>query len=117
VIGPLGAASDAGAKHLRARAYPKGLRVAKQHNKCYVLKVLATETTTMTTITVRAAWDPEAKVWYIEHSSLPGLHIEAETPLELYDKLPGAIEDLLEGGGEQEVSFEFIAPGRVKIAA
>jgi hypothetical protein len=31
--------------------------------------------------------------------------------------LPGAIEDLLEGGGEREVSFEFITPGRVKIAA
>jgi hypothetical protein len=49
---------------------------------------------TMTTITVKAAWDPEATVWYIEHSNLPGLHIEAGTPLELYDKLPGAIEDL-----------------------
>jgi hypothetical protein len=68
------------------------------------------------TITVRAAWDPEAEVWYIEHSNLPGLHIEANAPLELYDKLPGAIEDLLEGSGEGEVSFEFITPGRVKIA-
>jgi hypothetical protein len=48
------------------------------------------------TITVKAAWDPDAEVWYIEHSSLPGLHIEADTPLKLYDKLPGAIEDLLE---------------------
>jgi len=57
------------------------------------------------TITVKAAWDPEALVWYIEHSSLPGLHIEAETPLELYEKLPGAIEDLLEGSGEREVSL------------
>jgi hypothetical protein len=72
---------------------------------------------TMTTITVKAAWDPEATVWYIEHSNLPGLHIEAGTPLELYDKLPGAIEDLLEGSGEREVSFEFTATGRVKIAA
>ena len=71
----------------------------------------------MTTVTVRAAWDDEAGVWYVEHSSLPGLHIEGDTPLELYDKLPGAIEDLLEGSGEQEVLFEFIAPGRVKIAA
>ena len=72
---------------------------------------------TMTTITVKAACDPEATVWYIEHSNLPGLHIEAGTPLELYDKLPGAIEDLLEGSGEREVSFEFTATGRVKIAA
>jgi predicted RNase H-like HicB family nuclease len=68
-------------------------------------------------LVVKAAWDGEAKVWYIEHSSLPGLHLEAETPIELYNKLPGAIEDLLEGNGEQEVSFELIAPGRVNIAA
>jgi hypothetical protein len=67
--------------------------------------------------TVRAAWDAEAEVWYIEHSDLPGLHIEAETPIALYEKLPRAIEDLLEGSGMREVSFEFIAPGHVKIAA
>ena len=68
------------------------------------------------TITVRAAWDPEAKVWYVEHSDLQGLHLEADSPLELYDRLPGAIDDLLEGSGEREVTFEFVAPGRVKIA-
>lgn len=68
-------------------------------------------------IVIKAAFDPDAGVWYIEHSSLPGLHLEADTPIELYDKLPGAIEDLLEGSGEQEVAFEFVAPGRVSIAA
>jgi len=68
-------------------------------------------------ITVKAAWDAEAGVWYIEHSDLPGLHIEAETPIALYEKLPGAIEDLLEGSGTREVSIEFIASGHVKIAA
>ena len=67
-------------------------------------------------ITVKAAWDSEAEVWYIEHCDLPGLHIEAETPIALYSKLPGAIEDLLEGSGMREVSFEFVAAGHVKIA-
>jgi hypothetical protein len=62
------------------------------------------------TITVRAAWDSEAKVWYVQDSNVLGLHIEAETREKLYEKLPGAIEDLL-GSGEREV--EFIA----KIAA
>ena len=62
------------------------------------------------TITVRAAWDPEAGVWYVQDSNVLGLHIEAETPEKLYEKLRGAIEDLL-GSGEREV--EFIA----KIAA
>ena len=60
-------------------------------------------------IVIKAAFDREAGVWYIEHSSLPGLHLETETPIELYGKLSGAIEDLLEGQGKQEVSFEFIA--------
>ena len=70
-----------------------------------------------TTVTVKADWDDEAQVWYIKESDLPGLHIEAETPVELYSKLPGAIEDLLAGTGKQEVSFDFITSGRVKIAA
>ena len=73
--------------------------------------------TIMTTITIKAAWDDEAQVWYVKESNLPGLHIEADTPVELYSKLPGAIEDLLEGSGEREVSFDFITPGRVTIAA
>jgi Domain of unknown function (DUF1902) len=70
-----------------------------------------------TTITVKAAWDDEAQVWYVKESSLPGLHIEADTPVELYSKLPGAIEDLLEGSGEREVSFDLTTSGRVTIAA
>ena len=64
----------------------------------------------MMIIKVRAEWDPEAKVWYVEDSNVLGLHIEAETREKLYEKLPGAIEDLL-GSGERDV--EFIA----KIAA
>jgi hypothetical protein len=71
---------------------------------------------------VSAGWDPEAGVWYIAASNLPGLHLEGATPQELYNQLPGAIEDLLEGSGQREVSFDFITPveimpGRVRIAA
>ncbi len=68
-------------------------------------------------ITVKAAWDPEAEVWYTEYSSLPGLNLEAETIDGLREKLSGAIEDLLQGGGGQEVQFELITPGSVKIPA
>jgi hypothetical protein len=68
-------------------------------------------------IIVKATWDPEAEVWYTEHSTLPGLHLDAETIDGLQAKLPGAIEDLLEGTGEQEVSFELVTPGHVKIQA
>jgi hypothetical protein len=45
-------------------------------------------------ITVRAAWDPDAMVWYRAYSDLPGLNLEADTLDELRDKLAGAIEDL-----------------------
>jgi predicted RNase H-like HicB family nuclease len=67
-------------------------------------------------LTVTAAWDREAGVWYIASSDLPGLHLEGTTPQELYDQLPGAIEDLLEGSGKQKVSFKFVLPGRKSVA-
>ena len=40
----------------------------------------------MMIIKVRADWDPEAKVWYVEDSNVLGLHIEAETREKLYEK-------------------------------
>jgi len=63
-------------------------------------------------IVVKAAWDPDAGVWWVEHSDLPGLNLEAETLEALRDNLPGAIEDLLEAAGhtgEREVQIEIIA--------
>jgi hypothetical protein len=68
-------------------------------------------------LTVKAAWDAEAKIWYTEDSSLPGLNLEAETLDQLRSQLPGAIEDLLEGEGKREVPFTLITPGLVKIPA
>lgn len=48
-------------------------------------------------IVVRAAYDPDAKVWWIEDSApLGGLNIEAPTIDELRDKIPTAVIDLLE---------------------
>jgi predicted RNase H-like HicB family nuclease len=69
-------------------------------------------------ICVTAAWDPEAQVWYIASSDLPGLHLEGATMEELLAQLPGAIEDLLEGQ-PGEVSFDLIGKvgGHVKVAA
>jgi hypothetical protein len=68
-------------------------------------------------IVVKAEWDGEAKVWYVGDSTLPGLNLEAETIDELRNKLPGAIEDLLEGAGKPEVPFELVTSGLVKIPA
>lgn len=51
----------------------------------------------MNLIVVRAAYDPDAKVWWVEDSApLNGLNIEAATIDELRDKLPAAVIDLLE---------------------
>jgi len=89
----------------RSKPRPKA-RVVKSLASCVMLGIKELQMI----IKVRAEWDSEAKVWYVEDSNVPGLHIEAETREKLYEKLPGAIEDLL-GSGEREV--EFIA----KIAA
>ena len=46
-------------------------------------------------IVVRAAYDPDARVWYVESSEpLHGLNLEAETIEQLRDKIPAAVADL-----------------------
>lgn len=76
-------------------------------------------------IIVRAAFDPEAGVWFVESSDVPGLAAEAESVEALGEKLPGMIADLLEengmdGDGEPcEAPIEIIAhmQSRVRIGA
>src|SRR5690242_10791916 len=81
--------------HKKRRAWTsKGLSKKHASKRSYSVFISHRRDSASKVITVKAAWDAEAKVWYIEHSSLPGLHIEASTPIELYTKLPGAIEDL-----------------------
>jgi predicted RNase H-like HicB family nuclease len=71
-----------------------------------------------TLIIVKAAWDPDAAVWWVEHSDLPGLNLEAESLEALRDKLPGAVEDLMEAAGqtgEREVQIEIIAHAHARV--
>ena len=75
-------------------------------------------------IVVKAARDPDAGVWFVESSDVPGLHLEAESLEALADKLPGAILDLLEASGDlaadgQDLPVELIAHAstRVRVAA
>lgn len=56
--------------------------------------------TVMTVIVVKAAFDPDANVWFVESSDVPGLNAEASTVEQLRDKLPDAILDLLEAGDD-----------------
>jgi predicted RNase H-like HicB family nuclease len=50
-------------------------------------------------ITVKAEWDPDAKVWVASSDDVPGLITEAETVEALADKLSVMIPELLEANG------------------
>ncbi|HZL00786.1 MAG TPA: DUF1902 domain-containing protein [Caulobacteraceae bacterium] len=50
-------------------------------------------------IVVKAAFDPEAGVWYTQSSDVHGLRIEAATFDALVERVPGAVQDLLEDDG------------------
>jgi hypothetical protein len=71
-----------------------------------------------TLIVVKAAFDPDARVWFVESSDIPGLNLEAASVEELRDKLPGAIADLLEqttGDADREVPIELIAHAHTRV--
>jgi hypothetical protein len=64
------------------------------------------------TITVHVDFDPDARVWFVERSDVHGLRIEAATIEELVDRIPGAIQDLLDDGDSvngHDVPVEVIA--------
>ncbi len=66
-------------------------------------------------IIIHAEWDAEAGCWVAEAQNLPGLATGAKTLDELFRKLPGMIQDLLEdedGGSDIEVPFELVARGQ-----
>ncbi len=72
-------------------------------------------------LVVKAVFDPDAGVWYTESGDIHGLRIEAPTLDALVERIPGAIEDLLEddeGHGGLDIPIEVIAHAstRVRIA-
>ncbi len=48
-------------------------------------------------ISILAEWDPEASVWVATSNDIRGLAIEAPTLERLAERLPGVLEDLIEG--------------------
>jgi predicted RNase H-like HicB family nuclease len=48
-------------------------------------------------ITILAEWDDEASVWVASSEDIKGLAIEAPTLERLVERLPGVLEDLIEG--------------------
>jgi hypothetical protein len=64
-------------------------------------------------IIVKAAYDPEAEVWYVEDSGdLPGVNAWAPSVQELCDKLPAAVLDLLEEQGGDDHELDIPRPRR-----
>lgn len=64
------------------------------------------------TITVHVAFDPDARVWFVQRSDVHGLRIEAATIEALIERIPGAIQDLQEDGDSEnghDVPVEVIA--------
>jgi len=64
--------------------------------------------------TVKADWDPEAKVWYVAESDVPGLATEADTIDQLVQKLRVMVPEMLELNGlvprdTTSVPFSFYA--------
>lgn len=72
-------------------------------------------------IVVRAAWDAEAAVWFVEESDIAGLNAEAPTLEELRDKLPGLIADLIEDNEAalrgRDIAVEIVAHAHTRIHA
>ena len=50
-------------------------------------------------IVVKAAYDSDARVWFVEDSDLHGVNAEASTLEALVEKLPAVVADLLEANG------------------
>lgn len=73
--------------------------------------------------TVRIEWDPEASVWWVAESDVPGLVTEAPTVEQMFRKLEVMIPELLEAnnvaltGEQSEVPFRVIAQGVARRAA
>ena len=70
-------------------------------------------------IVVKAAWDPDAGVWFVESCDIPGLNAEAESLEALVEKLPAMILDLIDEGnsgeGEFDVPIELIAHASTRV--
>lgn len=45
---------------------------------------------------IHLAFDPEASVWYIAESDVPGLRLEADDPMELVRRISESVAELIE---------------------
>lgn len=62
-------------------------------------------------VVVRAVWDPEARVWYVDESDIEGLAAEADSLEALRERLRVIIPDLLSDRADtpDELEVDLIA--------
>jgi predicted RNase H-like HicB family nuclease len=67
---------------------------------------------------VRAAWDDDAKVWYVEESDISGLATEADTLEALMQRIRDIIPDLLDGVEDvpEHIEIDLIAHTHERVA-
>lgn len=68
-------------------------------------------------IVVKATFDAEAGVWWTESSDVYGLRIEAASLEALMERIPGAVQDLLEDEGGQggDIAIEVVAHASTRV--
>jgi hypothetical protein len=63
---------------------------------------------------LKAAFDEDAQVWYVESSDIEGLHVEGDTFEAFRRNVAAGAADLLEGDGAAEIHIEIIAHASVR---
>ncbi|MDB5647251.1 DUF1902 domain-containing protein [Methylobacterium sp.] len=66
---------------------------------------------------IRCSWDPDAGVWFVQETDIPGLVTEAPTLDVLRAKLPGMVRDLIDEDSEIELDLIAYAHDRVRVEA
>lgn len=87
------------------------IAMARPNRRAYIFTMTISEVGGAM-ILVKAAFDPETSVWFVESSDMPGLNVEGASLDELRAKIPVAVEDLLEAAGEVgafDVPIEIVA--------
>ena len=66
---------------------------------------------------VKAAYDDEAAVWYVEHSDVEGLHVEGDSFEVFCKNVAIGVGDLVSSEGAADVHVEIIAHASVRARA
>jgi hypothetical protein len=71
-------------------------------------------------IVIRVGYDDDAKVWYVTHSDLFGVHAEGDTFDTLVEQIPDVVRDMMaanDSGFRGDVLIEIIAHTSARVAA